>query len=57
MKNLKVRIVILLAFLLCLTCKHSNKNEVPKKTTFAITIENVTNGSISAKLGEKLLTN
>ena len=57
MKNLKVKIVILLDFLLCLTCKHSNKNEVPKKTTFAITIENVTNGSISAKLGEKLLTN
>lgn len=57
MKNFKVKIVILLAFLLCLTCKHSNKNESPKKNTFAITIESVVNGSISAKLGEKLLTN
>ena len=56
MKSLKIKIIVLLAFLLCLTCKHSNKNEVPKKNTFAITIENVENGKITAKLGKKVLT-
>jgi len=56
MKNLKVKIVVLLAFLLCLACKHTNKDENSSKQKFAITIENVENGVITAKLGEKVLT-
>ncbi len=58
MKSLKILFVVV--GLLCLTCRHSNKddvsNKIGEKKTFAITIENVENGKISAKLGEKDLT-
>lgn len=56
MKNLKVKIVVLLAFLLCLACKHTNENEKSSKQKFVVTIESVENGAITAKLGEKVLT-
>ena len=55
MKNLKILFVVV--GLLCLTCKHQNDDKLSPKNTFTITIENIENGKITAKRGEKLLTN
>ena len=54
MKNLRILLVVV--GLLCLACKHQNEGKQIQKNTYAITIEMPKNGTITAKLGEKVLT-